>query len=47
LPEPKGRSFGELDELFERGVEARRFRHMDLGVCDGGHGMTAAEEGKV
>ncbi|SCV69714.1 BQ2448_1108 [Microbotryum intermedium] len=25
LPEPKGRSFGELDVLFERGVSAREF----------------------
>ncbi|EFQ94346.1 hypothetical protein PTT_07986, partial [Pyrenophora teres f. teres 0-1] len=26
LPEPKGRTFGELDELFERGVPARGFK---------------------
>jgi SP family general alpha glucoside:H+ symporter-like MFS transporter len=26
LPEPKGLSFGELDGLFEKGVDARRFR---------------------
>jgi SP family general alpha glucoside:H+ symporter-like MFS transporter len=25
LPEPKGRTFGEMDELFERRINARRF----------------------
>lgn len=30
LPEPKGRTFGELDELFERGVRARKFRSVVL-----------------
>jgi SP family general alpha glucoside:H+ symporter-like MFS transporter len=25
LPEPKGRTFGELDVLFERGISARKF----------------------
>ena len=25
LPEPKGRTYGELDILFERGVSARKF----------------------
>jgi hypothetical protein len=47
LAEPKGRSFGELDELFERGIEARRFRHVDLGGCDGGHGEAGQGEEKV
>jgi SP family general alpha glucoside:H+ symporter-like MFS transporter len=27
LPEPKGRTYGELDILFERKVSARRFKH--------------------
>jgi MFS transporter, SP family, general alpha glucoside:H+ symporter len=26
LPEPKGRTYGELDVLFERGVPARKFK---------------------
>jgi SP family general alpha glucoside:H+ symporter-like MFS transporter len=30
LPEPKGRTFGELDVLFERKVPARRFRHTQV-----------------
>jgi SP family general alpha glucoside:H+ symporter-like MFS transporter len=30
LPEPKGRTFGELDELFERKVPARNFRTTDF-----------------
>jgi SP family general alpha glucoside:H+ symporter-like MFS transporter len=30
LPEPKDRTFGELDELFERNVAARKFKTMDL-----------------
>ncbi|KAE8844252.1 hypothetical protein PTNB85_02517 [Pyrenophora teres f. teres] len=31
LPEPKGRTFGELDELFERGVPARGFKGWEVG----------------
>lgn len=31
LPEPKGRTFGELDELFERGVPARGFKGWSVG----------------
>ncbi|KAF2871601.1 hypothetical protein BDV95DRAFT_628754 [Massariosphaeria phaeospora] len=32
LPEPKGRTYAELDELFEKGVGARRFRHTQVEV---------------
>ncbi|KAI4910675.1 hypothetical protein J4E90_006930 [Alternaria incomplexa] len=32
LPEPKGRTFGELDELFERKVAARKFKTTDSTV---------------
>ena len=32
LPEPKGRTFGELDELFERDVPAREFEGFVIGV---------------
>ena len=31
LPEPKGRTFGELDELFERGMPARAFKGYVIG----------------
>lgn len=30
LPEPKGRTYGELDELFERKISARKFRTTNL-----------------
>jgi len=30
LPEPKGRTYGELDILFERGVSARKFKGTDV-----------------
>jgi SP family general alpha glucoside:H+ symporter-like MFS transporter len=30
LPEPKGRTYGELDILFERGVSARKFKVTDV-----------------
>ena len=40
LPEPKGRTYGELDMLFEQGVSARRFRGTNVDVfaqaADGG-----------
>jgi SP family general alpha glucoside:H+ symporter-like MFS transporter len=32
LPEPKGRTFGELDELFERKVSARKFKTTDFAI---------------
>ncbi|KAF2653590.1 Sugar/inositol transporter [Lophiostoma macrostomum CBS 122681] len=35
LPEPEGRSFVELDELFERGVAARRFKGTRVRVFGG------------
>jgi SP family general alpha glucoside:H+ symporter-like MFS transporter len=30
LPEPKGRTYGELDILFERKVAARKFKGTDV-----------------
>ena len=30
LPEPKGRTYGELDILFERKVSARKFKGTDV-----------------
>ena len=32
LPEPKGRTYGELDVLFERKIAARKFRGMDVNL---------------
>ncbi|KAA8641955.1 hypothetical protein EYZ11_010223 [Aspergillus tanneri] len=36
LPEPKGRSYAELDILFERRVRTREFRTAKTGLVDGG-----------
>lgn len=30
LPEPKGRTYGELDDLFARGISARKFKGADV-----------------
>ena len=34
VPEPQGRSFAELDLLFERGVSARNFAKTDVDVFE-------------
>jgi SP family general alpha glucoside:H+ symporter-like MFS transporter len=34
VPEPQGRSFAELDLLFERGVSARKFATTNVDVFD-------------
>lgn len=34
LPEPNGRSFAELDLLFERGISARKFASTKVDVFD-------------
>lgn len=34
LPEPAGRTFAELDLLFERGVSARKFASTNVDVFD-------------
>jgi SP family general alpha glucoside:H+ symporter-like MFS transporter len=34
VPEPRGRSFAELDMLFERGVSARQFATTEVDVFD-------------
>ena len=34
VPEPKGRTFAELDLLFERGVSARKFATTEVDVFD-------------
>ncbi|PMD15660.1 sugar transporter [Hyaloscypha hepaticicola] len=37
LPEPKGRTYAEMDVLFERGVPARKFRDTKLDIFRGDH----------
>lgn len=39
LPEPKGRTYGEMDVLFERGVSARKFASTKLDIFRGDHVM--------
>lgn len=34
VPEPSGRTFAELDLLFERGVSARKFKSTNVDVFD-------------
>jgi SP family general alpha glucoside:H+ symporter-like MFS transporter len=41
LPEPKGRTYGELDILFERRVQARKFRKADVGPLSSEVGLTS------
>lgn len=43
LPEPKGRTYGEMDVLFERGVSARKFRDTNLDIFRGDHLAPVAE----
>ena len=45
LPEPKGRTFGELDELFERKVAARKFKTTEFTV--GGALIARTEKSRV
>jgi SP family general alpha glucoside:H+ symporter-like MFS transporter len=45
LPEPKGRTFGELDELFESKVPARQFRTTNFAI--GGVLVAEVEKSKV
>lgn len=39
LPETKGRTFAELDRLFEDGVSARKFKSTEVSVFEVGHMM--------
>jgi SP family general alpha glucoside:H+ symporter-like MFS transporter len=41
LPEPKGRTYGELDILFERRISARKFSST---VVEGHHGSDGESE---
>ncbi|SCZ88307.1 BZ3500_MvSof-1268-A1-R1_Chr2-1g04324 [Microbotryum saponariae] len=44
LPEPKGRSFGELDVLFEQGVSARKFSSTHVDPTSASHSPSALLE---
>jgi SP family general alpha glucoside:H+ symporter-like MFS transporter len=44
LPEPKGRTYAELDVLFEMGVSARQFRTTVVEKLDGGLELPAEKE---
>ncbi len=47
LPEPKNRTYGELDILFERGIPARKFAETDVSPWAGGEdvvGMVDSDE---
>lgn len=52
LPEPKGRTYAEMDVLFERGVSARKFKSTKLNIFRGDHvapiegGSTSDEDEK-
>lgn len=37
LPEPKGRTYGEMDVLFERGISARKFKSTQVDIFRGDH----------
>jgi len=47
LPEPKGRTYGEMDVLFERGIPARKFRDTKLDIFRGDHLAPLAEVDSV
>ncbi|KAM4061147.1 major facilitator superfamily protein [Hirsutella rhossiliensis] len=47
LPEPKGRTYGELDILFENRVSARNFKSTSVERFDGGHVDSSSEGEKV
>lgn len=45
LPEPKGRTYGEMDVLFENRVSARKFRHTRVDQFAGDHTELAYDSG--
>ncbi|KAJ4289378.1 hypothetical protein N0V88_006856 [Collariella sp. IMI 366227] len=47
LPEPKGRTYGELDVLFENGVSARKFKTTSVDQFGGGHSSASISEKDV
>ena len=44
LPEPKGRTYGELDTLFEQKVPARRFKATVVRISDMGMPMRESDD---
>ena len=46
LPEPKGRTYGELDVLFERRIPARMFKHTKVDPYRGDSVIVVADEEK-
>jgi SP family general alpha glucoside:H+ symporter-like MFS transporter len=46
LPEPKGRSYSELDILFEQKIPARRFKHTKVDPYQTGHVAVIESRGK-
>ncbi len=46
LPEPKDRTYGELDVLFEQRISARKFKHTKVDQFDGRANGRAAEKEK-
>ncbi|KAF5020008.1 hypothetical protein F66182_7973 [Fusarium sp. NRRL 66182] len=47
LPEPKGRSYGEIDILFERGVSARKFSSTEVERVDAEFDSARKEKGSA
>lgn len=47
LPEPKGRTYGELDILFERGIAARKFKGTDVTPWSSGEDTGSGEIRRV
>lgn len=47
LPEPKGRTYGELDTLFENGVSARKFKSTPVPRFDDDAAYSSSEGDKV
>lgn len=46
LPEPKGRTYAEMDVLFERGVSARKFSQTKADIFGGDHAVPVKEDGE-
>ncbi|KAF7591985.1 hypothetical protein BBP40_000832 [Aspergillus hancockii] len=46
LPEPKGRTYAELDILFQQGVTARKFKHTHITRLDGDADASSLKEKK-
>lgn len=47
LPEPKGRTYGEMDVLFERGISAREFKDTKLNIFRGDHVKPVEEKDAI